>query len=205
MSENKIVDKILKSAEADARRIEEETDERIKIIEEKLTHSKKSSLELIEAQKEKSQKEVQNRFELTYRLEVRKLRLAKKRALIDQAFDEVQTKLNQLNGKAWGTFLGKIIINNVETGKEVLMVPEKDHGLYKDGGENAFLEKINQQLEKMGKTGELKLSQKFANFDNGVLIVSEVSDINLSFERLIKESRKKYEAQVANKLFDSEG
>ncbi|MEF9918243.1 MAG: hypothetical protein RR790_03150 [Eubacterium sp.] len=140
------------------------------------------------------------------RLDSRKNTLAVKRSVIDTVFAEAKTVLNNLDDARWAALITKIVLSGAETGSENIMVPEKDMNKYTNPfmGKDSMLEQLNKALEKSGKKGELTLCNTPANFESGIMLVGVRSDVNGSFDVLLKEARDQYEREVYEILFETE-
>jgi len=130
-------------------------------------------------------------------LEERKRFLGVKQQLIDQVFDEVKKRLENMEAQAYRKLLKQMLVKSNINGDEELIIAEKDKSVI-----NAeFLKEVNSELEKLGKKGNLKLSSENRTMIGGFILKSKDFEINNSFDSFIKIQREDLETQIAKILF----
>lgn len=206
MASNKIVDKIIAKAEEEAAAIRRESEDKIAAIKADYDVKTKKQAAKIAAKEAADSADAGHRSDLMARLEGRKIGLAEKRSVIDEAFAKAGDALAALSDDKWAVLITKIVTQSVETGKETLAVPAADLDKYQRpfGGGKSMLERLNEALVAAGKAGELTLADQAAPFDNGVMILGEKSDVNGSFDVLLDNVRDGSEREVADILFGKE-
>lgn len=206
MASNKIVDKIIAKAEEEAAAIRRESEDKIAAIKADYDEKIKEQAAKIAAKEAADSEDAGHRSDLMARLEGRKIALAEKRTVIDEAFAKAGEALTALDDEKWAALITKIVTQSVETGKETLAVPAADLDKYQRpfGGGKAMLERLNEALVATGKAGELTLADQAAPFANGVMILGEKSDVNGSFDVLLDNVRDGSEREVADILFGKE-
>ncbi len=133
----------------------------------------------------------------TARLDLRKERLAEKQDAIDAAFREAVENLLNMEDVKYREILRDMILPNVQTGHEELILSERD----KTGLGETLLEEVNSQLTESGKEGKLTLSQDTYNILGGFVLRRGMIELNSSFETLLKSSRNDLESEVSTILF----
>lgn len=206
MSADKIVEKIISKAEEDIALIQKEANEKAQVVVNIANKKTETTLITLENKKTADVEEIFRRGRLMTRLDSRKNTLAVKRSVIDTVFAEAKTVLNNLDDARWAALITKIVLSGAETGSENIMVPEKDMNKYTNPfmGKDSMLEQLNKALEKSGKKGALTLCNTPANFESGIMLVGVRSDVNGSFDVLLKEARDQYEREVYEILFETE-
>lgn len=200
MAENIIIEKILKGAEAEAESIMAEGDRRVQAIKEEMARQIEKDRKTLLEKNKVAIAEIHDRSELMSHLETRKNTLAAKRKVIDEAFDGAREQLRHLDDEKWSVLIASMVAESVVTGDGKLRVPARDREKY----ENGFLDSLNRGLQANGLSGQLTLDDQLADFEAGVMLVGEDSDINGDFDVLLDAVREKYEHQVAAILFDDQ-
>ncbi|MDO4289445.1 MAG: V-type ATP synthase subunit E family protein [Eubacterium sp.] len=204
MSADKIIEKIQAKAQEDVAAIEAEAKEKCEKIVAAIDAQTEADLEAMKISEAAETKEIHRRRQLMTRLEERKRALAAKRQVMAEAFEEAEKRLEMLEDDHWIQMIKKIVVSSAETGREQLVVPQADRarytGPFADG--KSMLEILNEALTAAGKPGQLTLSDAPARFSAGIMLVGEESDVDASFEGLIRDAREKYEYEVSKILFD---
>ena len=133
----------------------------------------------------------------TARLDLRKSLLAEKQKAIDAAFQEAVENLVNTNDAEYRRVLKDMILPNVETGDEEIILSDRDKSRL---GEK-FLQEVNRQLVKNGKKGNLTISQDTYNMLGGFVLRRGKIELNSSFESIFKSSRDELESEVSKILF----
>lgn len=130
-------------------------------------------------------------------LEARKNILSIKQEILNKVFNQALNKIIELDDIKYQNFIKKIILNNVEKGNETIFVNSKD----KKRINNIFIQKINQELIKNGKEGNLSLSDTFLDIKGGVVIGSGNIRKNSSLELIFEKIREELEGEISKNLF----
>ena len=131
-------------------------------------------------------------------LEERKRFLGAKQQIIDQVFDEAKKHLENLEPQAYKKLLKQMLLKSNLIGDEELIIADKDKSVI-----NAdFLKEINSELVKLGKKGNIKISDETRPLIGGFILKSRDFEINNSFDSLIKMQREDLETQIAKILFE---
>lgn len=130
-------------------------------------------------------------------LEMRKDILAAKQQSIDEVFDKVLEKMNNLEDSKYEQVLLNMLKTSVETGdEEIVMSESRKSKLSAD-----FLAKLNKALEAAGKKGNVRLSDETRNISGGFILKSRGVEINNSFEAVIRLYRDEIVPKVAEIFF----
>jgi len=129
-------------------------------------------------------------------LDDRKELLAKKRALLDEAFALAKEKLQAASAEEKRAFfLAKTV--RCAAGDETLIIGEIAAEWFDDG----FLTDVNAALAKAGKSGKLTLADKRRAGCDGVILAAHGAEICCTFDALLEEARTGMEQQIAAELF----
>lgn len=196
MNAQAILDQIGQDAQAAAQRIAEEAQA-------KAAHLKSASRSKIESlhaamlsQAQRDSDELEQRMLRMAELDSRKALLAKKRALIDEAFAHAGELLRAMSaGEKRAFFLGQI--TRYASGNEKLLVSE-DAPWFDD----ALLTDANAALAKAGKPANLSLADGRVAGDEGVTLRQGGAETRLTLGVLLAEARAQMEQQVAAELFN---
>ena len=200
MSGDKIIQKIEEEAKQDAAAIGAAAQEKARKEKEQILAKAREEVREIQAKSQVDAKEAAGRLQLIAELQSRKENLNSKRQVLQEAFDQAAKQLADLPEDQWKTLIGKIILGADLTGHETLVVPAKDRPRY----ENGFLARLNGELKAQGREGALALSDKEADFADGVLIEGDTCDYDGSFATLLEDVRTGEEYRVAELLFGAE-
>ncbi|HNZ50607.1 MAG TPA: V-type ATP synthase subunit E [Bacilli bacterium] len=135
--------------------------------------------------------------------------LARKKALIDEVFDQVLANLLALKDEDLVKQTVGLINQETIAGNEIMMVSASDYDRYrrlfasKTATDNlCLLDKLNKALAH--PQAQLKLSSVPANIKGGFILSGKAFDIDLSFETNIKTLKESYEIEIAEILFGGE-
>ena len=214
MSSNKIIEKIRQDAEAQAAAILAQAREKADASRALIRQEAEKTAAAIEQKAAAEAEEISRRRMLVANLEGRKNALAARRQVVEEAFELAQKELSALPEERWAALMEKLVLEAAETGTETICVPAADTEKYQSdffsrlkaatGGKGSMLDALNAALVKAGRKGELKLGAEPAKISGGALLVGEKSDVNCSFEALLRQERELCEREVANLLFGSE-
>lgn len=141
----------------------------------------------------KEEPEILNRREIVARLDVNKIDLDAKQELIAMAFDEAVKVLSSMPKEKYLEFIKVLLEKAVETGKEVVYLPEKDKNVTK-----AWLDVYNQEH----KTS-LTIAKERVAISGGFVLQNEDIDTNCSYDMLVSWVREDLEADVVKRLFSA--
>lgn len=200
MSGDKIIQKIEEEAKQDAAAIGAAAQEKARKEKEQILAKAQEQVREIQAKSQVDAKEAAGRLQLIAELQSRKENLASKRKVLQEAFDRAAEQLEALPQEQWEKLIGRIVLESDLTGREKLVVPTKDRHRYEKG----FLNRLNKELKAQGRKGSLTLSDKEAEFTDGVLIEGETCDYDGSFATLLEDVWTGEEYRVAELLFGAE-
>ena len=222
----KITAKIAADAEADVKKLQAETEQKIDALRAQTAAQAAQEKQAILARGEKAAAERLERLESAAQMEQRKLALAAKQEVVGEAFEMAVEKLCNLPDKELIALLTELAVEASTTGREALIFSVKDRarigkqvviaaneelvkraapGLpssYADNKMGAFLGKVvNTTAAVVTGTGQLTLSEQTRPMRGGFIMVDEDVEINCTFETLVRMQREKLEREVANVLF----
>ncbi|MGI6109401.1 MAG: V-type ATP synthase subunit E [Eubacteriaceae bacterium] len=206
MASDKIVNKILENAQAEAEAIQKSAKEQAAADTKKIETQTAARLESLKKQFEADKEETKRRGKLTAGLDERKDLLREKRRMLDKAFDLALQKMGELPEKEWAKLIREIVLAGTVTGTRMIKVPEKDMPRYTGNfmGKGPFLDQLNQMLKENGHQTGLELDPNPAGFREGIMLIGEDSDVNGSFEVLLQNARGPLEWDVTQILFNPE-
>ena len=132
-------------------------------------------------------------------LAVRREILAKKQELIRSVYDLVLEKLVALSDDLWESLIVKLVLDNAESGRETIRFNRSDAHRGK-----AIIPKLNAALTFQGQEGKLLFDETPGEFRGGFILVSDITEINVTFEAMVRILRIESEAGVATLLFADE-
>jgi V/A-type H+-transporting ATPase subunit E len=172
------VDDITKKAQADAETL------KTKLLEEAKNEAEQHKQRIVSMEK----------------LELRNALLDEKQKAIDIAFQKALDGLIKMDINRYRKMLVDMIVSNVATGDEEIILSKKDKTRLGDG----FIKEINRQLAKNDKKGNLIMSKDSYDMIGGFVLRRGDIELNSSFESLFKSSRDDLESEVSEKLFSEQ-
>ena len=130
-------------------------------------------------------------------LEMRKDVLAAKQKAIEEVFDKVLERMNNLEDSRYEKVIIDMLMASVESGEEEIVFSES--GRKKLSSD--FLNKLNKTLAAAGKKGNVKISDETRNISGGFILKGQGVEINNSFEAIIRLFRDEIEPKVAEIFF----
>jgi len=199
MSVEKIVEKIITDAKAEAERILEEARREAERIREQAKQEALAAQQTILREAE-AEAQRRRRMHLSLaQLEARNRILAARRQALDGVFAEAAKRLAQLKDQEYLNFLRRLLVQAAETGEEEILLSPKDRARLNAN----FLESVNAELCKADKKGALRLAQENRELSGGFVLRGRGYEVNVSFSVLIRQAKEKLESEVASILFGS--
>ncbi|MBN1333116.1 MAG: V-type ATP synthase subunit E [Synergistales bacterium] len=178
----KEAEQIIEKATGSAEEILMEADKEIQAIKENYSERFK-----------KEEPEIANRREIVARLDVKKIELGTKQELIAESFNEAVNILASLPKQKYLDFISALLGKSMETGKEEVLVGEKEKNLNK-----TWLDSYN-EAQKVSLT----LSKEKLPISGGFILRNGDIDTNCSFDMLVSWAREDLEADVVKRLFSA--
>lgn len=188
-----IIEKILRDAEISAKGTKEEAEERADEMFAAATATCKDYIYNQEAEIRMQTEEIKRRRQTIAELSVKELFLAKKKELIDRAFEAAEEKILSMDKK---TYLAIItgMLAYAEDG-DVVTVSDRDKSVVTGDFLAAY-------CKKNGK--KLTLSDKFGDFRGGIILTGKDVDKNLSLSVELKLLKDELETKVSAMLFGAD-
>lgn len=193
----KIKEKILQDADSKANEILEKARLQAKETIEKANEKAAARVKEISQKSDYDISEKKRIINSIVELEMRKDILATKQQLIEEVFDKVLEKLNNLEDKKYEQIIFDMLIASVESGEEVVVMSES--GKKKLSAD--FIGRVNKALEAAGKKGNVKISDETRNISGGFILMGQGVEVNNSFEAVIRLHRDEIEPKVAEIFF----
>lgn len=178
---------IIRNAKSERENILKKAEEEAALLKEKLLKEGKDSA----AQEGKREITMAN-------LEARKEMLAVKQKLIEEAFKKALNGLYSFSAEEYRSVIKKMLISAVVSGEEEVIVSVAD----KEKLTPEFIAKVNEELKKNGKKGNLMLFSEERGIRGGFILREGRKETNLSFDSLIEEKRDELEDNLISIIFD---
>lgn len=224
----KITARIAQDADAEIARLNQQTQEQIREMQDKAQAQADRERADILARGRRAADERLERLKSAAGMETRKLVLAMKQEVLSQAFDQALDQLCALPDAEYVELLTRLVLEASSTGKEQLVFSPKDRarvgkqvvvaaneamvkGVVPDLPEaitetkvGAFLGKVvNSTAAMVTGTGLLTLSEETRNIRGGFILVDGDVEVNCAFETLVRLQREKLERRAAEILFEN--
>ena len=223
----KITARIAQDADAEIARLNQQTQEQIREMQDKAQAQADRERADILARGRRAADERLERLKSAAGMETRKLVLAMKQEVLSQAFDQALDQLCALPDAEYVELLTRLVLEASSTGKEQLVFSPKDRarvgkqvvvaaneamvkGVVPDLPEaitetkvGALLGKVvNSTAAMVTGTGLLTLSEETRNIRGGFILVDGDVEVNCAFETLVRLQREKLERRAAEILFE---
>ncbi len=142
--------------------------------------------------------ERESRLSSAAQMESRKMTLAAKQEVIEEAFALALEQLCKLSEKATIGLLATLIVRASSTGSEQVILNQADRTRF---GVKAC-ELANKQLAAAGKTGNITLSEQVRDIRGGLLLKNGAVEVNCAYETLVRLVRSEVTGEVSKVLFD---
>ena len=198
MQADKVVEKILSEANAEADKIKAEAQAKAdKARAEVQSELEKYNSETAILAKAAGEDRLA-RMLATARMETRKLTLGKKVELIDEVFDEALQQVLAMDESEYQALMSEWLTKAVETGDEEVIIGENETKITHD-----FIKQMNRELGS-GYKGNLALSSDKADIAGGFILRRGKIQVNVSLEVLFSQVRENLEMELTQKLFGQE-
>ncbi|MFN4217717.1 MAG: V-type ATP synthase subunit E [Candidatus Bipolaricaulia bacterium] len=197
MSAEKIIEKILSDARAEAQRVLEGAHSQAAQIREQAQREAQQQRESILAQ---ARQEAQSRRRAQLAAATAAARnavLSAKRALLERAFQQAAERIAAMPVSDYKNWLLRLIVQAAETGEEEVILSPADRQTLGEG----FIREANAQLARHGKKGALKLSAETRDIGRGFVLKSTNSETNVTVATLLRRAHDELEIEVAQMLF----
>lgn len=184
---NKLAERIVSEAEADARLTLERTEEEVRAIEAECARAVAEKRAASETRRDAAAKAVRDGFVTRANLDAKKSALKKKRAVIDAAFEKAYEALLKLGAEERARLCEQMLRAEAEGGEQVLPAKSDREGM-------------RQAVKNVGKG--LRLSEEDAPVGGGFVLVGEGYEKDCSFHSLLGMLRANEETNAAKRLFD---
>ncbi|MGD8627728.1 MAG: V-type ATP synthase subunit E [bacterium] len=193
----KLKQKILSDAEAEARKILEEGEAEAGAIRAEAQAEADKATSQYQARAEADAAEHIRRQTSLRELEARKAVLAEKGRLIEEVFDKVLENLREKDRAGGYGLTRELLLKAIETGTEEIIVAPDDRKAI----DKAFIDSLNAEISKTGKKGEITLSEETRDMRGGFILRRGRTESNSSFDTLLTMLRDDVESRVAGILF----
>ena len=197
MSSQALIDKIIKTAEAEAEQITDEILRRAADNEKTMLDKAEAEVARINKVSDEKCAQIKRISELTSGLQARKAKLHARRTVLEEAFAEAYKMILSQPDQKRLEYIKKLIIKYAPDKKLTVKVAENDLPLLD--------EKAKADIkEALGADAELTFEAD-KKIKGGVYLISELSDVDATLDSIFEELHDKYEAEADMILFPSQG
>jgi V/A-type H+-transporting ATPase subunit E len=195
MEADKVTEKILAEANAEAQKIKNQAEQNQaaeqKKLDEQLSEFKKQTKVLAD----KAATDEKYHILAAARMALAKQLLTEKRKILDDVFQQTHKQLQKLPDDQYKKLMAKLMLEAVETGDEEVIVDKKEKRI-----DQQLIDKVNEKLSS-DKKGNLKLSDEKQDIGDGFILRRDRIKTNVTFDVLMNNARKNLEIELAKKLF----
>jgi V/A-type H+-transporting ATPase subunit E len=198
MEAERVIEKILADAKAEAEKIAKEAGDKESAEQAGLAGQLQEYKKQTGILADRAAKDEKSHILAAARMEIAKEFLAEKRKILDEVFGGARQRLQTLPDEEYRGFMGRLLLEAVETGDEEVIVGKDENRI-----DQQLVNQINQQLSSAGK-GNLKLSgeRQSAPGGSGFILRRGKIKTNVSFDVLFARVRRELEIELAKELFE---
>jgi len=196
MDAQKVIEKILSDAGAEAQKIGQEAREKQAGEQAGLEQQLGDYRAQTKALAEKAGKDEKSHILAAARMQIAKEYLAEKRKILDEVFEQAHRRVQGLPDGEYRQLMVHLMLTAVETGEQEVVIGNKEGRI-----DDSLLQEVNDKLAASGK-GNLKLSQQRQNFAGGFILKRGKIKTNVSIDVLLDRARKELEIELAGRLFE---
>ena len=193
----RIAERILRDAQTEADGIRSIADENCAKIGAEYEKQARDAAGKILSAAEKEAADLIKRMKGESEMKARSALLEEKQALMQKAFDQAQQEILNMDEEKYRAFLTALACRACVTGKEELVLNEKDRKRF--GKE--LCDAVNAKLAEEGKTAKVTLSKSPADIEGGLKLRDGNIETNCSIRTLIEAGKDRLTPEVAAKLF----
>ncbi len=195
MEAEKVTEKILAEAKAEAEKIKNQAEQNQaaeqKKLDEQLAEFKKQTKTLAE----KAAKDEKSHILAAARMAMTKQFLTEKSKILDEVFEKALKQLQNLPDDQYQNLITKLMLESVETGEEEVIIDKNERRI-----DQQLINKVNEQLSP-DKKADLKMSDEKHNTRGGFILRRGKIKTNVTFDVLLDNARKELEIELAKELF----
>ena len=195
---DKILDKLQAESQAETAAILEKARAEAEAIAARFARQAEQEKAAAEVKGRKAAEERQDRLIRAAEMESKKTILGAKQAVLDKAFAQARDKLLRLPEEEYVSLLARLAAGSSGTGTEAVVMNAKDRDAL---GEKTVAE-ANRLRAQAGLPASLTLSAETAEIDGGLFLRDQSSEVNCTFETLLRLGREELAGQAAAILFD---
>ena len=195
---DKILDKLQAESQAESAAILEKARAEAEAIAARFARQAEQEKAAAEVKGRKAAEERQDRLIRAAEMESKKTILGAKQAVLDKAFAQARDKLLRLPEEEYVSLLARLAAGSSGTGTEAVVMNAKDRDAL---GEKTVAE-ANRLRAQAGLPASLTLSSETAEIDGGLFLRDQSSEVNCTFETLLRLGREELAGQAAAILFD---
>ena len=195
---DKILDKLQAESQAESAAILEKARAEAEAIAARFARQAEQEKAAAEVKGRKAAEERQDRLIRAAEMESKKTILGAKQAVLDKAFAQARDKLLRLPEEEYVSLLARLAAGSSGNGTEAVVMNAKDRDAL---GEKTVAE-ANRLRAQAGLPASLTLSAETAEIDGGLFLRDQSSEVNCTFETLLRLGREELAGQAAAILFD---
>ncbi|MFA9398823.1 MAG: V-type ATP synthase subunit E [Clostridiaceae bacterium] len=194
---NNIKDRILRETKDSCENVIKDANlEKEMIIKKSLENAEKEKIKILAKAKNDSEEKA-HRIISKANMKCKNDVLNTKQDIIKDVFKKVISTMDEYSDEENRDLIANLIKTSTITGDEEVVLSPKDKSII---GEN-FIIKLNEEMKKLNKKGELKISSETKNILGGVILKSSSVEINSSLEAILNSLKDDITQDVANILF----
>jgi V/A-type H+-transporting ATPase subunit E len=195
MEGERVIDKILADAKAEAEKMAKEAQQKEAAEQAKLNEQLDRYRKQTELLAGKAGQDEKSHILAAARMDIARQLLAEKRTLLDKVFEQARRQLRDLPAEQYRKLCTKLMLEAVETGDEEVVVDRNESRI-----DQEFINQVNQQLSSARK-GNLRLSDERQDLGAGFILKRGKVKTNVSLDVLMDQTRKELEIELAKGLF----
>ena len=195
MEAEKVTEKILTEANAEAEKIKSEAEQKQAEEKAKLDQQLQQFKEQTNTLAEKAFEDEKAHILAATRMVLAKQLLAEKRKTLDEVFKKANKQLQELPDDQYQKLITKLMLEAAETGEEEVVIDKNEKRI-----DQQLIGKVNEML-RPDKKGSLKISEEKQEIGGGFILRRDKIKTDVTFDVLLGNVRKELEIDLAKELF----
>ncbi|MFA5240219.1 MAG: V-type ATP synthase subunit E [Phycisphaerae bacterium] len=191
MDGEKVIEKILSDAKAEADKIKKEAEAKLSQQQAEADRRLDEYRKQTDVLAQKAGEDARGQVMSATRMELAKEKLAEKTKVLNEVFGEAKQQLKTLADDEYKKLMIKLMVGAVETGEEEVVIDTNEKRI-----DQSLIDQVNSQ-----KKSNLKLAGQRENIGGGFILRRGKIKNNLSVGVLLGQAREQLEIELAGKLF----
>lgn len=195
METERVTEKIIADAEAEAEEIKQQAQQNQSREQQKLDKQLEEFNRETESLAKKAAGDKEMRMLASERMDIAKMLLGEKRKILASVFENAHNRLVHLPDDQYRAFITRLMKKAVETGDEEIILDKNESRI-----DDEFVQRLNDEIGS-DKNGGLRLCEDREDLGGGFVLRRGKIKTNVTFRVLLSQVREDIEGRLAGELF----